>query len=83
MTEPEHDDDLLVKVKSASTLLLITFLSRNLLVLPLHPIVFHIFRDMVISLAQTLNSSHLVSHHKRVVICLLRLPRWLSGVSDK
>ena len=46
MTEHEHDDDdLLVKVKNVSTLLLITFLSSNLLVLPPHPIVFHIFHD--------------------------------------
>ena len=46
MTEHEHDnDDLLVKVKNASTLLLITLLSINLLVLPPPRIVFHIFHD--------------------------------------
>ena len=43
------------------------------------PLFFIFFITMVISLAQTLNSSHLVSHHERVLICLFMLPSWLSG----
>ena len=49
---------------------------KTCLLAPYTPLFFIFFVTMVISLAQTLNSSHLVSHHKRVLICLLR---WLSG----
>ena len=52
---------------------------KTCLLSPYTPLFFIFFVTMVISLAQTLNSSHLVSHHKRVLICLLSLPRWLSG----